>query len=73
MVQLCVQVVAVIFGLIFLRLDYDQKGVMNINGAIFLLITNATFTNMFAVVNVSALYGAVEATEIWLGQHACLN
>ncbi|KAK7111238.1 protein white-like [Littorina saxatilis] len=44
-------VVALVLGLIYLRLDYDQKGVMNINGALFLLITNASFTNMFAVVN----------------------
>lgn len=44
-------VVAVVLGLIYLRLDYDQTGVMNINGAIFLLITNASFSNMFAVVN----------------------
>lgn len=29
---------------------------MNINGAIFLLITNASFTSLFAVVNVS-IYG----------------
>ncbi|XP_076458336.1 protein white-like [Babylonia areolata] len=44
-------VVSLVLGLIYLRLDYDQKGVMNINGAIFLIITNASFSNMFAVVN----------------------
>ncbi|PVD37708.1 hypothetical protein C0Q70_00308 [Pomacea canaliculata] len=43
--------VAVILGLIYLRIKYDQRGVMNINGAIFLLITNASFTSLFAVVN----------------------
>lgn len=50
------QFVAVILGLIYLRIKYDQRGVMNINGAIFLLITNASFTSLFAVVNVS-IYG----------------
>ncbi|KAK7507421.1 hypothetical protein BaRGS_00001356 [Batillaria attramentaria] len=44
-------VIALILGLIYLRLDLDQKGVMNINGAMFLMITNASFSNMFAVVN----------------------
>ena len=32
---------------------YGQKEIMNINGAMFLLLTNMTFSNMFAVVNVS--------------------
>ena len=54
---MCVQIVSVILGLIYLRLEYNQKGVMNINGGIFLMITNASFTNMFAVINVSALQG----------------
>ncbi|KAL8603575.1 hypothetical protein ACOMHN_022527 [Nucella lapillus] len=44
-------VVSVVLGLIYLQLDYNQTGVMNINGALFLLITQASFSNMFAVVN----------------------
>lgn len=44
-------VVAVILGLVFLQLEIDQKGVMNVNGAIFLIITNASFSNLFAIVN----------------------
>ncbi|XP_005094340.1 protein white [Aplysia californica] len=43
--------VAVILGLVYLQLDISQKGVQDINGAIFLLITNTSFSNMFAVVN----------------------
>ncbi|KAK3582003.1 hypothetical protein CHS0354_030955 [Potamilus streckersoni] len=43
--------IGLILGLIYLRLDVDQKGVQNINGVLFLLITNLTFTNVFAVVN----------------------
>lgn len=61
---MCVQVVSVVFGLIYFNLDYNQKGVMNINGGIFLLITNASFTNMFAVINVSALQGTGVAMEM---------
>lgn len=40
-------------GLIYLNQDSDQASIMNINGALFLLLTNTTFQNMFAVVNVS--------------------
>ncbi|XP_059178882.1 protein white-like [Physella acuta] len=42
---------AIVLGLVYFQLDVNQKGVMNINGAIFLLITNTSFSNMFAVVN----------------------
>lgn len=31
--------------------QYDQKAIMNINGAIFILIINLTFMNIFSVVN----------------------
>jgi hypothetical protein len=47
------QVIALVLGVIYLNQDYNQAGVMNINGALFLLLTNTTFQNMFAVVNVS--------------------
>jgi len=42
-----------VLGLIYLNQDNDQASIMNINGALFLLLTNTTFQNMFAVVNVS--------------------
>jgi hypothetical protein len=40
-------------GFIYWRQDLDQKGIMNINGALFLLITNMSFQNAFAVINVN--------------------
>nr|UOU03354.1 ATP-binding cassette subfamily G-like 4 [Brachionus rubens] len=43
--------IAIVFGLIYLRLDLNQEGVQNINGVLFLLITNASFSNMFGVLN----------------------
>lgn len=49
-------VIAVILGILYLGQENDQNGIMNINGAIFLLLTNMTFSNMFAVVNVSLAY-----------------
>jgi len=47
--------ISVIFGLIYLRLKYDQAGVQNMNGVLFLLITNMSFSNLFAVINVNIL------------------
>ncbi|XP_012935669.1 protein white [Aplysia californica] len=41
--------IGLVLGLVYLQLDVDQKGVQNINGAIYLLILNVTFTNVFAV------------------------
>lgn len=42
---------AVFFGLIYLQITLDQTGVQNINGVIFLVITNTTFSNLFPVLN----------------------
>ncbi|XP_048753747.2 protein white-like isoform X2 [Ostrea edulis] len=48
---------AVILGLIYLKTDddYDQDDIMNINGVIFVIITNLSFTNIFSVLNVFPL------------------
>ena len=43
--------IAIVFGLIFLRQKIDQSGVQNINGVLFLFITNNSFSNMFPVIN----------------------
>ena len=43
--------IGLLFGLIYLKLDVDQEGVQNINGVLFLLITNVSFSNMFPVIN----------------------
>lgn len=44
--------IGIIFGLIYLNQKKNQDGIQNINGVIFLCITNASFSNLFAVVNV---------------------
>jgi uncharacterized membrane protein (Fun14 family) len=45
--------VALLIGVIFYGQVLDEKGVMNINGALFLFLTNMTFQNVFSVINVS--------------------
>lgn len=45
--------VALVVGVIFYGQQLTQDGVMNINGAIFLFLTNMTFQNVFSVANVS--------------------
>lgn len=47
--------VALVVGIIFFGQELTQDGVMNINGAIFLFLTNMTFQNVFSVANVSDL------------------
>ncbi|XP_078321987.1 protein white-like [Crassostrea virginica] len=48
---------SVILGLIYLKTDddYSQNDIMNVNGAIFVIITNLSFTNLFSVLNVFPL------------------
>lgn len=45
-------IVSILLGIIYLGQELTQEGVMNINGALFLIITNLTFTSLFGVVNV---------------------
>ncbi len=42
---------SLVFGSIFFQILLDQKGIQNINGLLFLFITNTSFSNMFPVVN----------------------
>ncbi|RWS22138.1 protein white-like isoform X1, partial [Leptotrombidium deliense] len=42
--------VAVILGLIFLDLKVDQRGITNINGALFLILMTMTFQNTFSAI-----------------------
>nr|QEO19117.1 white [Mesovelia mulsanti] len=44
--------VAFMIGIIYFGQDLDQDGVMNINGALFICLTNMTFQNVFAVISV---------------------
>ena len=46
------QLIGVILGILYFQQDYDQEGVQNINGGIFLILTNMTFANVNAVINV---------------------
>ncbi|XP_015785598.1 protein white isoform X2 [Tetranychus urticae] len=47
--------ISLLLGLIYWRQEYNQEGIMNINGALFILLANITFTNVFAVVNTFCL------------------
>lgn len=48
--------VAALISFIFYNQHLDQDGVMNINGALFMCISNMTFQNVLAVINVSLAY-----------------
>ena len=45
-------VLALILGVVYFQQDIDQKGIQNVNGALFVLLTNISFGNVFAVVNI---------------------
>nr|AHK05664.1 ATP-binding cassette transporter sub-family G 90506 [Tigriopus japonicus] len=47
--------ISLVLGLIYLNQELSQEGVMNINGALFLLLTNMTFMNLFTVMNVFSM------------------
>ncbi|KAK2584256.1 hypothetical protein KPH14_006667 [Odynerus spinipes] len=44
--------VSLLIGVIYFNQRLDQDGVMNINGALFIFLTNMTFQNVFAVISV---------------------
>jgi hypothetical protein len=52
------QMVSVLIGAIYYGQELNQDGVMNINGALFIFLTNMTFQNVFAVINVSNRFTA---------------
>jgi len=45
-------IIALILGTIYFGQENDQLGIQNLNGALFVLVTNMSFSNVFAVVNV---------------------
>jgi hypothetical protein len=47
------QLLSALIGVIYYGQELDQDGVMNINGALFIFLTNMTFQNVFSVINVS--------------------
>ena len=48
------QIVSFLMGIIYFGQELNKEGVQNINGALFLFLTNMTFQNVFAVINVSS-------------------
>jgi hypothetical protein len=45
-------IIAVLLGLLFLRLEYNQKAFQNISAIIFILIINITFSSVQAAAEV---------------------
>lgn len=58
-------VVSLVLGFIYYGQKHDQAGIMNINGAIFIIITNLSFENIFAVIMVFC-----NELPIFLREHA---
>lgn len=46
---------AILLGLIYFQQPYEDRRIMNINGALFILLTSVSFNNTLAVINVSKL------------------
>jgi hypothetical protein len=55
------QMVAAMISVIYYGQELNQDGVININGALFIFLTNMTFQNVFAVISVSN-----KTTRSWL-------
>lgn len=49
----CFQVIAALLGIVFHGQDYNQTGVINLNGALFLFLTNVTYEILYTVINVN--------------------
>ena len=49
------QVMSTLIGVVYFGQQLNQDGVMNINGALFIFLTNMTFQNVFAVISVSRI------------------
>ena len=43
---------AVLMGLIYLQVPYDDRRLQNITGVLFFVVTNSSLVNLFAVVQV---------------------
>ena len=61
------------FGLIYLRLNYNQKGIQDINGFLFLCICNNGFSTMFFVVNTFPLEIPIFMRDHKNGMYNCLS
>lgn len=43
-------------GIVFLDQELDQEGIQNINGFIFMMLANLTFSSVFPVANVKIYF-----------------
>ncbi len=44
-------IIAVLLGLIYFKTDLDQPGVQNINGILFIICVNSSFSSVFPILN----------------------
>ncbi|XP_071490677.1 protein white-like [Diadema antillarum] len=61
--------IALILGLVFLHQHVNQEGIQNINGFLFILITNSAFSNTFAAVQIFPLEMALIKREHFNGMY----
>ncbi|XP_070566509.1 protein white-like [Ptychodera flava] len=62
-------IIALIIGLVFLQQPLDQDSIQNINGCLFLFVTNMTFANLFAVIQIFPLELPVFLREHFNGMY----
>merc|ERR1712241_412164 len=62
-------VIALILGIVYFGQEYSLAGVQSINGALFLVITNMTFSNMFAIINVITMEVPIFLREHFNGMY----
>ncbi|KAG8177288.1 hypothetical protein JTE90_029424 [Oedothorax gibbosus] len=62
-------VLALLLGFVYFRQKVDEKGVMNINGALFIVLMNTTFSNMMAVINAFMIETPIFLREHWNGMY----
>ncbi|KAL7640654.1 UNVERIFIED_CONTAM: hypothetical protein RMT77_008929 [Armadillidium vulgare] len=61
--------IAILLGIIYFHQRLDQAGVTNINGALFLLLSNMTFQNVFGVINTFCLQVPIFLREHFNGMY----
>ncbi|GFQ95823.1 protein white [Trichonephila clavata] len=62
-------VIGLMLGLVFYKQELNDKGIMNINGALFLILMNSCFGNMFSVINAFTLEQPIFLREHWNGMY----
>ncbi|XP_052218229.1 protein white-like [Dreissena polymorpha] len=60
-------ILGLMIGLMYLQLDIDQQGVMNINGVLFLILINITSQNLFGVIHTFPLETPIFTREYGIG------